>query len=111
MRKRKRRIPCRIEGCETPIMFDRLMCRPCWMTLPSGVRRKHQAIWRELRPFIRRSDNTKLSDAPQVLALIKEHRASCTDCTERANNIRTGKAIQPDPESNEIKQELERMGL
>jgi len=99
MRKRKPRIPCRIDGCEAPIIYDRLMCHKCWMTLPSGIRKKHLKIWRELRPFVKRSDNSLLhskEDAAHVLILVNQHHASCDECIDRANNIRTAKAIPPD---------------
>ena len=111
MRKRKPRIPCRIDGCESLIMYDRLMCHACWMTLPSGIRKKHNRIWRELRPFIKRADNSfkyTKDDAAQVLSLIDQHKESMAECLNRANNIRTAKGIEPD---NTIETELKEMGL
>lgn len=111
MGQRKKRIPCRIEGCESPIIHDRLMCRECWMQLPSGIRKKHMKIWRELRPFIRRSDNkciNKPEDAVHVMSLINAHKESMDECLNRANNIRTAKNIKPD---NPVEIELKEIGL
>ena len=111
MRKRKPRIPCRIDGCESPIMYDRLMCHTCWMRIPVGIRKKHTRVWRELRPFIRRSDNALVhskEDAVHVLGLVNAHKESCDECLSMANDIRIAKGIEPD---NEIENELKEMGL
>lgn len=81
------------------------------MKLPSGIRKKHMKIWRELRPFIRRSDNElihKPEDAVHVLSLIDKHEESIAKCLNRANNIRAAKNIAPD---NPIEIELKEMGL
>lgn len=68
-------------------------------------------IWRELRPYVRRSDNhvdLTTDDAAHIISLVNQHHASCDDCTDRANNIRQAKDIPPD---NSIETELKDMGL
>jgi len=81
------------------------------MTLPSGIRKKHNRIWRELRPFIKRADNSlkyTKEDAVHALSLIDQHKESMVECLNRADNIRAAKAIPPD---NTIENELRGMGL
>ncbi len=112
MRKRKPRIPCQVDGCETQIMYDRMLCQKCWMSLPSGVRKAHLKVWLELKPYVIRATN-KLreyprEDAVHVLSLVNAHHASCDDCMTRANNIRMARHVAPD---NAIKTELAEMGL
>lgn len=81
------------------------------MTLPSGVRRKNMAIWRELRPMVNRADWTfkgNRKDLALYYYLCRVHSKGCDDCLDRANRIREGKAI---PDDNPIQKDLERLGL
>ncbi|MDD9904804.1 MAG: hypothetical protein OXT06_14635 [Rhodospirillaceae bacterium] len=114
MGRRKPRIECRIDGCHNSIIFDRLMCRECWMLLPVKARKAHLRIWRELRQYLVRAQNEPNDMAkanPEAFQMaLNNHNRSCRLMEARANRIREG--MPPaDPPPDPMKEELKELGL
>lgn len=101
MPRRLPRVPCPVDGCETPIIEGYVMCKACWRSLPPAVKKASMARWRAVKAFLtpRTYELRPNLDAGEMVhfrAAKRRHFRSCDLVIAKAGRIRKARGLAPD---------------